>query len=363
MISLFKVFMSPDAPKAVGDVLMSGYVGEGSKVEQFERELGELVGNPNVLCVNSGTSALMIALRCAGVGYGDTVISTPMTCLATNMAVLALGARIKWADVDPRTGLMDPKSVSDLCSPACDADAILCMHWGGNPCDLDLLQGFGISVVEDACQALGSMYNGDMVGNHSRFVCTSFQAIKTLTTGDGGAIFFSDKADLERARLMKWFGLDRRASKDMRCGQDPPEFGYKMQMNDITAAIGLCNIKHLYSNLTRMQSIVNDYERSLVDHPVLEMCKVPAWSSSSNWLCTLLTDDTKDFIEYMKSRDIECSKVHDRCDTKTIFAEFRRPLPGVDEFDRRHVCIPCGWWMSDSEVEQVMGALKEYRFG
>lgn len=361
MVKLFGVFMSPEAPVEVSKVLMSGYIGEGLKVEEFEKQLGEFVDNPRVLAVNSGTSAIMMALRCAGVGYGDTVVSTPMTCLATNEAVLALGAQIEWADVDPKTGLMDVKSVDSILRPGRYADAILCVHWGGAPCHVVALNSFDIPVIEDACQALGSMYNGEMIGNHSRFVCTSFQAIKTLTTGDGGAIFFRDKEDFERARLMRWFGLDRRSSKDMRCGQDPPEFGYKMQMNDIAAAIGLCNIKHLTKNLDQMNVNVCSYAWAIEKNPSIELSD--SLSPSSNWLCTVLVDDSKHFIEYMKNRDIECSKVHDRNDTKKIFSAYKKNLPGVDEFDRRHVCIPCGWWLSDEEVEKVMDALENYRKG
>jgi len=365
MIRLFKVYMSESAPKAVSDVLMSGYVGEGAKVEAFEQELAEFIGNPNVLCVNSGTSALVLGLICAGVTPGDVVISTPMTCLATNTAILSIGAQIVWADVDPITGLMTFETIDDAMAEcrrlSVEPAAIMCMHWGGLPCDLLAINSFGPPVIEDACQALGSAYDGTMIGNHSFATCFSFQAIKTLTTCDGGAIVFDDIIPLERARLMKWFGLNRKLSSDMRCNQDPTELGYKMQMNDVAAAIGLENIKVLRRNLARMQEIYDLYKACLYGHQ--DVALIEPKGISSNWLCTVLVDGPADFIAYMRNLGIECSKVHDRNDTKLIFEPFTRSLPGVKYFNHHHVCIPCGWWMTNDDVERVIQALKEYKNG
>lgn len=363
MIRLFKVFMSPHASKDLEEVLSSGYIGEGSKVKEFEEAIARFIGNPNILAVNSGTSAIKLALRVAGVEPGDIVVSTPMTCLATNMAVLDLGAKIVWSDVDPKSGLMTYDNIMEAfmgCRKP--PKAILCMHWGGLPCDLDEINLFGVPVIEDACQAFGSSYGEKMIGNHSFTSCFSFQAIKTLTTGDGGAIAFRRKEDLKRARLMKWFGLDRSKSADMRCGQDPIEFGYKMQMNNITASIGLSNIFHLSFLLGKMQWIVDGYEDVTILNPSIDLIK-PKNGMSSNWLCTVLVDDSKDFIAYMEDNEIECSKVHDRNDIKRVFKDSLIELKGVEEFNRRHVCIPCGWWLNDNEIETIKNALRRYKNG
>lgn len=356
-IDLFKVFMAPEAPDAVADVLRSGYIGEGEKVAEFEKAFGDFIGRYHVLCVNSGTSALKLGLRIAGVGHGDYVISTPMTCLATNMALLDLGAKIVWADVDPKTGLMcrnypsRPKYLEHF------NRAIVCMHWGGNPCDLSSINPFDVPVIEDACQATGSSNICK-----SKATAFSFQAIKTLTTGDGGAVVFQNKEDLERARLMKWFSLDRSAGASMRCEQDPIEVGYKMQMNDIAATIGLCNIKHLKANLRKMFENACALDGILSGHHcITKATAIEAFSS--NWLFTVLVDDSADFISYMKNLNIECSKVHDRNDTKTVFASSKTHLPGVEEFNRRHVCIPCGWWLTHENINRIENALRKYENG
>ncbi len=358
MIRLFKVFMSDTVSKDLEPVLRSGYIGDGAKVKEFEKELGAFIGNPRVLMLNSGTSALRLSLILAGTERW--VISTPMTCLATNMAILDAGARIEWADVNPRTGVMDSASVEKIIKRMGNPRAIMTMHWGGHPAplyELDYYENLGISVIEDACQALGSTYGNRRIGNHSRFVCFSFGAIKTLTTGDGGAIAFARDQDYERARLMKWFGLDREAGASMRCEQDPPELGYKMQSNDIAATIGLSNLKHLPKLLKRMTKIARIYR--MLDLKNVDASEI-LFTESSNWLCTMLVDDAADFIVYMRNKGIECGKAHTRNDTKSIFRDFKTDLPGVTEFDRRHVCVPCGWWLSDEDVKQVVDALKGY---
>ena len=162
--------------------------------------------------------------------------------------------------------------------------------------------------------------------------------------------------DLERARLLKWFGLDRECSTSMRCDQDPPELGYKMQSNDIAATIGLANMRHLPNLLERMRWNARKYR--MIENKRIEQHADP--ENSSNWLYTVLVDDSADFIAYMRNKGIECSKVHARNDTKSIFKEFQKDLPGVEEFDRRHVCVPCGWWLSNEETETIVNALKGY---
>ena len=357
MIQLFKVFMADDVGDFVMPVLKSGYIGEGKKVAEFESAFSEFIGNPNVLAVSSGTMAIQIALRLAGVGEGDLVATTPMTCLATNEPILALGATPLWVDIDPVTGCMCPKSLNGVLytRAANVVKAVLCMHWGGTPCDMDGIYETAskhfIPVVEDACQALGSVYDNTL----SNYVCFSFQAIKCLTTGDGGAIAFRYKEDLERARLMKWFGLDRSKGATMRCSQDPSEYGYKAQMNDISASIGLANIRHTEALLEKTIYNATRYNTAF---GVSRKYGVV----SSSWLYTIHVDDSSGFISYMKDNGVECSKVHTRNDTKTIFkCSPKVDLPGVEQFDRTHVCIPCGWWVSDEDVTKVIKLVKEYR--
>lgn len=364
MIPLFKVFMSPDVIDYLEPVLHSGYIGEGPKVKAFETELGKFIDNPNVVATNSGTSAIVMALRLAGVKHGDYVLTTPMTCLATNMAILSLGAKPIWTDI-LLDGNMSIVSVPD--ATWSHVKAVVCVDWGGTPCELNKLwiksKTYGIPLIEDACQSLGAIYQGQMIGNHADFVCFSFQAIKFLTTGDGGALVVRDGKLLEKARLMKWFGLDRTKTTHMRCEQNPPIWGYKFQMNDIAASIGLANIKYLSELLaiTRKHArIYNEEFRGLYDVRVIEQGD---WCLSTYWLYTILVRDPAHFTKYMHERGIEVSKAHTRNDNKKVFSQFwHGDRPGVHEFDTTHICIPVGWWLSDEDVRHVVQSVKEYSY-
>ena len=366
MIPLFKVFMSKTAHESVRDVLSSGYIGEGPLVKEFEEALGRYIGNPNVVVVNSCTSALMLALRLSGVRAGDLVASTPMTCLATNEAILALGAIPVWVDVDVVTGNMSSESLARLMSKN-TIKAILCVHWGGVPCDVvsinNLANLHSIPVIEDAAHAFGTEIDHTKIGNHSDYVCFSFQAIKTLTCGDGGVLFVKDSETAKRARLMRWFGLDREQSSDMRCQQDPAEFGYKMHMNDIDAAIGLSNLKHVEGLLKVTRGNAVAYDEAFDGMSTIMMPSIPDNVYPSYWLYTVGVKDASRFISHMRNRDIACSKVHDRNDTKMMFVDSRIELPGVASFDKYHVCIPVGWWLSVEQRNHVIESVRRYKDG
>lgn len=367
MIPLFKVFMSQYASSGVCKVLRSGFITEGPVVKEFEEAVGRYIGNPNTVIVNSCTSAITMALRLAGVGHGDLVATTPMTCLATNEPILALGAKSVWVDVN-ESGCMSPEALERrLCGNR--ISAVLCMHWGGYPCNVlrisEIGRMYSVPVIEDAAHAFGAGFGGSKIGNHSDFVCFSFQAIKTLTCGDGGAILVNDEDVAHRARMMRWYGLDRRQSTEMRCNQDPAEYGYKMHMNDISASIGLSNLKHVDGLLKICRGNSDAYDSAFSDLPDVTVIGKPGLGvSPSRWLYTLIVPDPAEFIAHMRNQDIACSKVHDRNDTKTMFADSRvGGLPGVDAFDAHHVCIPCGWWVNAKDREHIITSVKEYKHG
>lgn len=368
MIPLFKVFMAEEALKLLSKTLYSGYIGEGPEVQRFEQRFGEYVKNPDIVMVNSGTSAITMALRLAGVGMGDYVITTPMTCLATNMPILSLGAIPVWCDI-LSDGTIDPKWVElHLKSLKSKVKAVICMDWGGKPCLLDeltlLCRQYGIPLIEDACQSIGSEYNGRPVGKDADFVCWSFQAIKHLTTGDGGCLAVNDRPDLlEQARLMKWFGLDRTKSESLRCGQNPPIWGYKFQMNDIAASIGLANLDHLPWIVNRTKLHAKKYNKRLEGAKNIDFLPFTydKFSRSSGyWLYTVYVGNPSHFSNYMKENGVTASKVHDRNDNKSVFPKNYLSFPVVDNFDSHHVCIPVGWWLTEEEQEKVIQLCLNY---
>ncbi len=347
MIPLFKVFMPESVMAPLKEVLMSGYIGEGEQVKKFENALVPWFNNANVVTTNCGTSAIQLALRLSGVGPGDEVITTPMTCTATNMPILALGAKVVWADIHPWTGNIEPRSVKHKITEK--TKAVICVDWGGYPCDFAELnyvtEKAGVKLIEDACHGFGSIYHSRMTGSHCDFSCFSFQAIKHITTVDGGALTCKRHDDYKRAKLLRWYGIDRTATnRALRCENDITEYGYKFHMNDVAATIGLEQLKYA------SKTIAKHRENAAVYDEISGALDYTNDRKSSYWLYTLRVDDRPEFIAYMRNKGIATSAVHARNDIHTIFKDSRADLPGVDEFSAENVCIPVGWWVKNPEM-------------
>ena len=368
-IPLFKPTLNVEAIlQRVRAVLESGYIAEGAVVQEFEAALEQVLTTP-VLTVNSGTSAIWLALDCAGVGQGDTIISTPMTCMATNLPALHRGARILWADCNPRTGNICPDSVWKLLAKYRGVKAIVCVDYAGVPCDLAALRGIAQSynavLIEDAAHSFGATYRGRPIGTLADITCFSFQAIKHLTTGDGGALAFTDSRLVERARLLRWFGLDR-IKGGFRCDQEVTLMGYKFHMNDLTAAVGLANLPLALANIARAKENGLYYQAALLDAGLAEHGPstlpnvAPAW-----WFFPLRVPERESFIARMAAAGVECARPHARNDLQPVFKghAYGRDLKGVAEFDRTHVGIPVGGHVLRSDREHVartmVAALKE----
>lgn len=359
--------MADDAAAAVQTVLASGYIGQGPKCAEFERQFGEFIGAPEPpLLLNSCTSAIDLALHLIGVGPGDEVITTPITCTATNSPPALRGARLVWADVDPLTGNIDPADVARKVTPR--TKAIIAVNWAGRRPNYYRMRVLLAEanrprppIIEDAAHGPYNVHDG------GDYVCWSFQAIKHLTTGDGGALLHPPQT--RRAKLLRWYGLDRESGADFRCAQNITEIGYKYQSNDIAAAIGLANLPGMGEAVAACQRNAEYYCRWLTGLPGID---VPPYDPGcSYWLMTLCVDDRADFMAYLGERGIATSQVHARNDKHDAFrAASRRlvptgradvfnlpevaeadrwELPGVDAFDARQVSIPVGAWVSEAQ--------------
>lgn len=370
-IPLFKVLMAPSAKDRVAEVLDSGYIGQGPVVDEFEAKLKEVLDSPvDVLTVNSGTSALDLALHLAGVGHGDEVVTTAQTCTATTSAIVNRGAIPVWADIDPRTGLIAPESVAEAIGPK--TKAIMAVDWGGAPCNYSALRGFGIPVIEDAAHAfMATRFGGSVADNGiheaepiarngGTFIAWSTQAIKTLTTVDGGLLVCPPE-QVERARLLRWFGLDRRSSASFRCAQQIQESGYKYQLSDCLAAVGLANLP------VAVQAVEQQRLNSVFYHTVLnglERVRLPLRDSGSSWwLYTILVDDKPSFEAFMRERGVDVSVVHARNDKHPCFQRVaikRVPLPGLESFAEHAICIPVGWWLSAEDLAYIAESVRTW---
>lgn len=340
---LFRVAMAPSVGQLVASVLASGYIGQGAKVEAFEKALESWVGSTPVT-VNSATSGLTLAMKLAGVGPNAHVITTPLTCSATNLPILHLGATPIWADIDPRTGLIDPASVESLIREyRSTVKAIVAVDWGGAPCDYGELAKVSdeVPIIADAAHAFGAWYGEDPVGMLADYTVFSFQAIKHLTTGDGGAVTVPDE-QRKRARDLRWFGIDRDLPNvEFRGALDISEPGWKFHMNDINAQIGLANLTLIHRVLAAHRANAALYDAHLDERFTRTS---PLYDHQSSWwmYTTLLPSSElrEAFRLWMAEREITVSQVHWRNDKLAVFAPYQRELPGVDAFSSTMICLP-----------------------
>lgn len=345
------------------EVLLSGYIGQGPKVEEFERALVPWMGSPNVLTVNTGTSALRLAMRLAGVGPGTEAISSPATCVASNSVILEQYADIVWGDVDPWTGSIDPVDVERKITQK--TKAVVAIHWGGYPCDLDELvkvcKKYGVALIQDAAHAFGAMYRNRPISALSCFSCYSLQAIKHLTTIEGGILVCPTADGYREGKLLRWYGIDRDTSRaDLRCEEDIKSCGFKYNFNDVGAAIGLEQLKYVQGVLDRHRANADFYSKKLMGLKRVKLLRYAPDRLSSYWLFTVRVDDRDSFQGHMAKNGIMVSQVHVRNDIHTAFRPFRRNLPGVDEFCAQQVSIPVGWWVTDEDREKIVKAILEW---
>lgn len=367
-VPLFKVHVPENMSAKLDPVLSSGYIAEGENVKEFEEKLREYLRNENIITVNSCTSGLQIALRLADIQPGDEVLTTSMTCIATNSPIVTLGAKPVWVDVDPKHGMISPEALVRTIEAHLEVKALIYVCWGGDLGPLPqvdaICKKYGIKLIIDAAQAFGTRYNfgrtllGD--GTHGDYTCFSFQAIKQLTTGDGGAMAFRCKEDLDRAVKLKWFGLDRdgfrTSSGEIDWAVDVPEIGFKMHMNNIAGCIGCAQIDDNI-NIRLFSYIRNDIKLTKSLDGILER----SWRGpTAAWVSTFLCDDPSELSEFLKEKGIHSSQMHVNNDVYSGFHADPADLPGVKEFMTHHICLPCGWWVSDEDIQYMIQCIKEF---
>jgi perosamine synthetase len=362
-VEMFKPYVNEKAVNLASQVLRSGWVGEGPRVREFEQRIGELVGCPFPVAVNSGTTALHLALVLAGIKPGDEVITTAQTMLASTTAILMAGGCPVYADTEYGTGNLAVRDIPRHITGK--TRAILAVDWAGYPCDWDAIRALaddhGLAVIEDAAHSFGATYQGRPVGSVAPITCFSFQAIKLLTTGDGGMVCLSNPDDYERAVRLRWFGIDRFKRKPSVLGEpewNVTELGYKYHMNDVAAAVGLGNLEDLDWLLRRRRQIADAYRAGLAGLSGVKLFEYEPERMSANWLFSIHAERREDFCRMMAARDIMVSVVHLRIDRNSVCGGERDDLPELARFTKTHVSLPLHPHLTDDDVQRVVDAAR-----
>ncbi|HEX8963442.1 MAG TPA: DegT/DnrJ/EryC1/StrS aminotransferase family protein [Rhodocyclaceae bacterium] len=347
---------------AVGDVLRSGWITSGPKVQAFEAALSEYCGGRTVRAFNSGTATLEVALRLAGVGPGDEVITTPLTWVATANVVLEVGARPVFVDIDPATRNIDPDRIEAAITPK--TRAIIPVDLAGLPADRDRIYAVAnahrLRVVEDAAQSLGASWGGKPIGATGDFVSFSFHANKNLTTTEGGALVLPADADPRLCERLRLQGVQRFPDG----GMDVDVLGGKFNLTDVAAAVGLGQLPHLAQFTARRRALARRYFDRI--DPALGLALPPADFENSNWhMFQVLLPANRDrgaFIAAMKDRGIGVG-VH--YPALHLFSLYRKlgwkegDFPHAEDVGRRIATLPLFPAMADGDVDRVCCALGE----
>jgi perosamine synthetase len=316
----------------------------------------------NPVALNSGTSALHLAVVLAGVGPGDEVICPAQTFVATAMVVEQERAVPVFADIHYDSGNLDPKSLESKIRER--TKAIIAVHWGGYPCDMDAIHAIArkhdLVVIEDAAHALGATYKGCPIGALSEFTCFSFQAIKHITTGDGGALCCMNPNTAQDVLKRRWFGIDRASSPMSSLGEriyDIDVVGYKYHMNDYAAALGLANLIGFAERLARRRKIAAYYMNELKNIAGVNLFEMTPDRESACWLFGMHVERRDDFITALQTRGITASVVHLGIDHNTLFGGARKDLHNQIKFNQTQIHIPLHDGLSDDDVVHIVRAV------
>jgi dTDP-4-amino-4,6-dideoxygalactose transaminase len=348
MIPLYKPFM-PETPD-VNEILQSGQLAYGKYGKAFEEQLSQYFGTSKISVTNTFNMAILVALTTLGVKAGDTVIVSPMACLASTQPLLSIGVNVKWADVDPMTGTLSPDSVRNLMQVK--PKAIIHNHYCGYPGHIDEINAigkeFGIPVMDDGIEAFGSEYKGKKIGNvGSDVTIFSFNPVRLPNTIDGGAVIFKDRQLFEKSRLIRDAGIDRTRFRDglgeISASCDISLIGHSATPMELNTYIGTRQMKNVDRLLARQRNNAEVWENwfslfssaTLINHQ---------HSNPNFWVFGVLADNKVEMIKDIRSMGFYASGVHINNNIYSVFGK-SEALPGVDYFNSHFVAVPCGWWV------------------
>lgn len=368
MIPVFRPSMGDEEVKAVEEVLRSGWIGLGPKTREFEERFAIYTGAENAVALNSCTAALHLALKVMDVEGGE-VITSPMSFISTNHAILYNHAAPVFADVEEDTLNMKFDEIERLISK--NTKAILLVHYGGHACDmdpiLDIARNRGIKVVEDAAHACGAEYKDRKIGSIGDATCFSFHAVKNLAMGDGGMITLHDADIADRIRRLSWLGIsrgtwDRSKEKAYKWEYDVEEVGYKYHLNDVLAAIGIVQLEKLDRANARRRQIVEKYNEAFKD---LDWLKTPvekdyAKSANHNYVIKVLDGRRDSMIEHLAANGISAGVHYIPNHLYGMYKPHYRRLPVAERVWRQLVTLPLFPDLTETEQDRIIEKVRDF---
>lgn len=351
MIPLLKPYM-PELPE-MDSILHSGALAYGSYTKAFEEKLRAWFGTPYVLAVNTFASAVSVALTTLGIVPGDEVIASPMACLVSTQPYLAAGLSVRWADVDPDRGTLDPESVRARITP--NTKAIIHNHFCGYPGYIDEINAIGkelgIPVIDDGIECFGSRYKGKKIGVCGTDVTVfALSAVRIPNCVDGGVVIFKDPALYQKALLVRDSGIDRSRFRD-DIGEISPLcdislVGYSAMMSNVNGYIGAKQMENADLLLEKQQKQAQKWAEIIKNTPGCKPVSLEE-GTPNYWVYGILAEHKRETILRFRELGYYASGVHINNNIYSAFGPQDVALPGVDAFYSRFVALPCGWWMEE----------------
>lgn len=357
-VPLFHPHVSSKAQEYVTTALASRWIGQGPKVDEFERKLCDIIDSTgSIVAVSSGTAALHLAYLLADISANDEVICPVFTCTATNIPLLYIGAKIVFADISINTLNIDVDNIEALITDKTKAISIV--DYGGRPVDYVQLRKIcdkhNIKLIADLAHCVDASVSGQSILKYVDFAIFSFQAIKTITSADGGAIYISDTNLTEKAKRLRWFGIDRTEKQKGTWENDITEIGYKYQMNDIQAAIGLANLEDFKEIRSIRRSIFSTYKSCFLTAGIKLFETTDDRIDFTPWLATIDTAGKRQLVmDTLRKYNIESAQVHYRNDRYSIFKKYvDKSFPNMDRIEDSYLVLPLHTKMDVNDAEKI----------
>ena len=352
MIPIYKPYMPDNLLPELKEILYSGQLSYGKYGKQFESQLKIFIGCEYILTINSYNTAIQIVLSTLGLKFGDEIIASPVSCLASNQPFATKGLKVIWADINPNTGTLCPEDVEAKITSK--TKAIFHNHFCGYVGEVDAINSlgkkYGIKIIDDGIEAFGSEYNGKKLGNVGTNVTVfSFQTVRLPNTIEGGAIIFKDKALFDIALLIRDYGIDRSKFRTSD-GEINPDCdiqleGYGGLMNEVNSYIGTKQMIKIESLLKIQAKNALKWQNELQKSTNIKPLQINNNTNPNYWVYGTLSENSKETISHFKSKGYYATGVHINNNIYSVFNN-KVNLNGVNIFKNKFVAIPCGWWVS-----------------
>lgn len=365
-IDLFHPVRLPEMEAAALEVFRSGQIASGPKVAALEHAFAAVAGREHIVSTNDLTSAVLLALHLAGVRAGDEVATVAFSCLQSNSPIARLGASPVWIDVDPDTMSMSMEDLAAKLKPS--VKAVMVYHIAGYPSDTQriaaLCRNRGIPLIEDCNNAIGATLEGRPLGVAGEYAVYSLYPNRQINGIDGGMLATPDATTASLATRLRRFGVDATFFRDARGEINPesdvPEIGWSAALNNLNAAVALSQLNTLADRTKRTFAVADKLANALVNLRKLRPVRPVQGAMPAFWGFLVLSEHRDALLMHLKAHGIKSSIFHQRNDWYTGFGKPRSELPGTELVMNQLLALPCGYWLTDAQINEIIFRVKEF---